>query len=67
MSNHIFPLAVGDEKVKGGWTLNVAFLKAIQEASETHGAEVSLEDVEGVLLAAEAHALLDCTLRFTNK
>jgi hypothetical protein len=40
---HIFPLAEDEEKEK---------------ASETHGAVVSLEDVEGVLLAAEVHAIL---------
>jgi hypothetical protein len=57
INKSIFPLADEDEQA-GGWTLSVDFLKAIRVAAESHGAEVSLEDVEGVLLAAHAHAIL---------
>lgn len=52
-----FPMAEKDEQ-DGGWVLSVAFLKAVQGAAMTHGGDVSLEDVESVLLAAEAHAIL---------
>jgi len=52
----IWPLATEEER-NGGWTLNVSFMQAIRSAAATQGADVQLEDVEGVLLAAEAHAL----------
>ena len=53
-----FPMASEDQHVDGGWTLSVEFLKAVQGAAMTHGADVSLEDVEAVLLVAEVHAIL---------
>lgn len=58
MDKSIWP-ASDEEELSGGWTLSVNFLKAIQQASRNHGAEASLEDVEGVLLAAEAYAILE--------
>jgi hypothetical protein len=52
-----FPPATEDER-EGGWTLSYRFLEAIQTAARLHDPDVSLEQTEAVLLAAQAHALL---------
>jgi hypothetical protein len=53
----LFPLANEDDR-EGGWTFSVAFLKAIKSAAQTHGADTSLEAVEAILLAVQAHVIL---------
>lgn len=52
-----FPSATEEER-EGGWTLSYRFLEAIQGAARLHDSSVSLEQVEAVLIAAQAHALL---------
>lgn len=49
--------ASGDDK-DAGWTLSVRFLAAIKSVCEANGETVSLEQIEAVLLASEAHGLL---------
>lgn len=56
----------GEDDANGGWTISVAFLKAISKAADliSHGEDVSLEQTEAVLLAAQASALL---AKLTNR
>lgn len=57
-----------DSELKGGWLLSVPFLEAIARAVELFGERVSLEQVEGVLLAAQAYALhnLDASIHING-
>ena len=61
----LWPLADDEDRV-GGWTLSCRFLRAIKLAAQAHDPDVTMESVEAVLIAAQAHALLSSNADVTG-
>jgi hypothetical protein len=53
----LWPLADSDEHANG-WILSCIFLRAVKAACKRYGENVSMEEVEAVLLAAQITALM---------
>jgi len=56
MKSIVLPEESTDESKENGWTLDYNYLCAVLEIAQSNGANVSQEDVEAVLLAAQDHA-----------